>query len=89
MSRDRGYASGPWLQVLARYRVRFVIRWIKDHIFLTSAGQEKKVWQIGQGKKYRAHKLIRDPHTGEKMPADLWWTPVRHLLKVNYFPHPN
>jgi hypothetical protein len=75
---DRGYASGNWLQVLRKYRVRFVIRWVKNHGFLTTAGQEKKLWQIGQGKKYLAHKEIRDPMSGEKMPCDLWWTPLRH-----------
>lgn len=75
---DRGYASGPWLEVLATYRVRFVIRWVKKHVFFTAAGEEKKLWQIGQGKKYLAHKEIRDPMTGEKMPCDLWWTQVRH-----------
>src|SRR5579884_3398409 len=30
---DRGYASGPWLEVLERLGVRFIIRWIKKHIF--------------------------------------------------------
>lgn len=75
---DRGYASGPWLQVLGTYRVRFIIRWIKTHRLLTVAGTEKNLWQIGQGKKYLAHTEIRDSHTGEKMPCDLWWTVVFH-----------
>jgi Transposase DDE domain len=75
---DRGFASGPWLRVLQALGVRFVIRWIKKHVFITVLGQEKKLWQILLGKKYRSHKLVRDSHTGEKMPADLIWTPVRH-----------
>jgi hypothetical protein len=75
---DRGYASAHWLQILSSYRARFVIRWIKNHLFLTMGGEEKKLWQIGQGKKYLAHKEIRDPMNGEKMPCDLWWTAVRH-----------
>ena len=75
---DRGSASGPWLQVLGKYRARFVIRWIKNHVFLTAWGEEKKLWQIGQGKRYLAHKEIRDPMSGEKMPCDLWWSAVRH-----------
>ncbi|GHO99851.1 hypothetical protein KSF_098990 [Reticulibacter mediterranei] len=75
---DRGYASGYWLHVLSQYRVRFVIRWIKKHVFLTLAGEEKKLWQIGQGKRYRAHKEIWDTTTGEKMSCDLWWSAVRH-----------
>jgi len=75
---DRGYASGNWLQVLRSYGVRFVIRWVKNHLFLTMAGEEKKLWQIGQGKRYLTHKEIQDPMTGEKMPCDLWWTAIRH-----------
>jgi hypothetical protein len=75
---DRGYASAAWLGVLGRYRCRLVIRWIHSHIFLTLSGEEKKLWQIGQGKKYLAHKMIRESHTGEQMACDLWWCPVRH-----------
>jgi hypothetical protein len=75
---DRGYASAYWLGVLATYRVRFVIRWIGKHVFVTMAGEEKKLWQIGQGKKYLAHKEIQDGATGEKMACDLWWTALRH-----------
>jgi hypothetical protein len=75
---DRGYASGYWLQVLSTYHARFVIRWIKNHVFLLNSGAEKKLWQIGQGKKYLAHKEIRDITTGEKMPCALWWTAIRH-----------
>jgi hypothetical protein len=33
--------------------------------------KEKKLWQIGHGKKYFAHKEIYDIHTGEKMPCDI------------------
>jgi hypothetical protein len=75
---DRGYASGPWLQVLSTYRARFVIRWIKTHVFWTLSGEEKKLWQIGQGKRYRAHKEVWDTATGQKAPCDLWWTELRH-----------
>jgi len=75
---DRGSASGKWLQILWKHRARFVIRWIGRHVFLTTAGEEKKLWQIGQGKKYRAHKEIRDPMSGEKMPCGVWWTALRH-----------
>src|SRR6266536_436068 len=75
---DRGYASGPWIQVLQSLKVKFVIRWKKGHFFFNANGQEKKLWQIGWGKKYLAHKEIYDVHTGEKMPCDIWWAPVWH-----------
>jgi hypothetical protein len=75
---DRGYASGPWLQLLQSLRVRFVIRWIKKHYFFDATGLEKNLWQIGQGKKYFEHTLIYDPQSGIKLPCDIWWAPVRH-----------
>jgi len=75
---DRGYASTNWLLLLLKDRARFVVRWAKRHEFLTVAGERKKLWQIRQGKKYRAHKEIWDTNTGQKMPCDLWWTPLRH-----------
>jgi Transposase DDE domain len=75
---DRGYASGPWIQFLQSLRVKFVIRWIKNHKFFDENGVEKKLWEIGRGKKYRAHKEIFDVQTGQKMPCDIWWTSVWH-----------
>jgi hypothetical protein len=75
---DRGYASANWLTILGKYRARFVIRWIGKHLFWTLAGEEKKLWEIGRGKKYLAHKVVWDTKTGEKMPVDLWWTALRH-----------
>ena len=75
---DRGYASGPWLEVLERFRVRFIIRWIKKHIFLDQDGREKNLWEIGRGKRYLAHQLIRESSSGLKLTCDLWWTPLRH-----------
>ena len=75
---DRGYASGPWLQVLQKFRVKFIIRWIKNHVVYDQKGRENKVWQIGLGKKYRAHKLVRDAKSGVKVTCDLWWTAIRH-----------
>lgn len=75
---DRGYASGPWMHFLQTLKVKFVIRWIKTHHFFDRNGAEKKLWQIGQGKKYLAHKQLFDVHTGEKMPCDIWWTSLRH-----------
>src|SRR5436305_2476822 len=75
---DRGYASGPWLQVLEKFGVKFIIRWIKTHLFCDQQGQQKHLWQMGHGKKYLAHKLIRDAQSGLQVTCDLWWAAVRH-----------
>jgi hypothetical protein len=77
---DRGYSSGPWIQFLQSLRIKFIIRWKKGHFFIDRNGQTKKLWQIGLGKKYLAHKQIHDVHTGEKMSCDIWWAPVRHAM---------
>lgn len=75
---DRGYSSGPWIQLLQSLRVQFVIRWKKGHYFLDAKGNKKKLWQIGQGKRYVEHKVIFDLQTGVKLPCDIWWAPVWH-----------
>ena len=75
---DRGYASGPWLHVLQKFGVKFIIRWIKTHLFADHEGKVKHLWQIGHGKKYLAHKLIRDAQSGLQVTCDLWWGAVRH-----------
>ena len=64
--------------MLQRFRVRFLIRWIKKHLFYDQEGREKKLWEIGRGKRYLAHQLIRDSTSGLKLACDLWWAPVRH-----------
>jgi len=40
---DRGAASGPWIQVLQKLRVRFVIRWKKGHVFCDARGEKKEI----------------------------------------------
>ena len=75
---DQGASSGPLLHVFEGLRVNMVIRWKKGHCFFDAEGVEKKLWEIGRGKKYLSHKEIRDLHTGQKMPCDLWWAPLWH-----------
>ena len=74
---DRGYATGPWLEFMQECEAIFVIRWIKKHLFIDAEGNEKKLWQFGHGKKYLAHKLIKDQN-GQKITCSIWWTPLRH-----------
>ena len=75
---DRGYASGPWLELAQELHVKFVIRWIKTHLFFDEAGNQKNLWKIGHNKKYFSQKLIFDVKTGVKIYCDIWWAPVTH-----------
>jgi len=74
----RGSASGPWLEVRERLRVRCISRWIKKHLLYDPEGRAKTVWEMGRGKSYLAHQLIRASSSGLTRACDLWWAPVRH-----------
>lgn len=74
---DRGYASAAWLEVVQAFEAIFVIRWIKTHLFFDADGNEKRLCDIGRGKRYPFHKVISDMN-GQKFSCDLWWTQVRH-----------
>lgn len=75
---DRGYASAAWLEVVQECEAIFVIRWIKTHLFFDADGNEKRLCDIGRGKRYSFHKVISDMN-GQKFSCDLWWTQVRHV----------
>jgi hypothetical protein len=47
----RGYAGGPWLELMGRYQVDFLIRWKKGHHLVDEQGEEKSLGQIGQTKR--------------------------------------
>lgn len=60
---DRGYAGGPWLEMMWRYQVRFLIRWKKGHHFRDTNGEEKSLGQIGKQKRSWEHRMIWDERT--------------------------
>src|SRR2546428_2282134 len=43
---DRGYGNGPWLWLLCRYLLRFVVRWKKGNKLIDACGQERKAWAM-------------------------------------------
>src|SRR6266567_6154383 len=43
---DRGYGNGPWLWLLWRYQLRFVVRWKKGNKLIDAEGHERKAWEI-------------------------------------------
>src|SRR5205807_829442 len=43
---DRGYGNGPWLWLLWRYQLRFVVRWKKGNKLIDASGQERQAWEI-------------------------------------------
>lgn len=88
---DRGYAGGPWLEMMWRWRVHFLIRWKKGHHFRDENGEEKSLGQIGKKKRSWGHRVIWDSKTGKERktgivavrvwhasyPCELWVVIVR------------
>lgn len=76
---DRGYGHGPWLRLLCRQQVRFVVRWKKGNKLLNAAGQERKAWEIARGKRsWGERKLLWDTHWRVYRSTAVLALPVRH-----------
>jgi len=75
---DRGYAGGPWLEMMWRYDVQFLIRWKKGHHFCDENGEEKSLGQIGPQKRSWGHRMIRDGRKREERKTGVVAVRVRH-----------
>ena len=75
---DRGYASRAWLGLLQEAEVRFVIRWQKGHLVSDALGQERKVWQLIQGKRPQERRLVFDARSRQMRLTGINVVPFRH-----------
>ncbi|GAC1368504.1 MAG: hypothetical protein NVS2B12_27350 [Ktedonobacteraceae bacterium] len=75
---DRGYAGGPWLEMMWRYHVHFLIRWKKGHHFFDENGEEKSLGQIGKTKRSWGHRMIWDEQKKENRKTGVVAVRVRH-----------
>ncbi|GER89568.1 hypothetical protein KDW_37300 [Dictyobacter vulcani] len=75
---DRGYAGGPWLEMMWRRHVDFVIRWKKGHHFFDENGEENSLGQLGKKKRSRDHRMIWDAVKHENRKTGITWMQVRH-----------
>ena len=75
---DRGYAGGPWLELMWRYQLHFLIRWKKGHHFLDENGQEKSLGQIGKQHRSWGHRMIWDERKKHVCKTGIVAVRVRH-----------
>lgn len=75
---DRGYAGGPWLEMMWRYHVHFLIRWKKGHHFFDENGEEKSLGQIGKSKRSWGQRMIWDERKKEERKTGIVAVQVRH-----------
>jgi hypothetical protein len=77
---DRGWAGGPWLVLLSRWRLRFLLRWRKDYQVLDAQGQERKASQIAQRARSRLGAKLWSPRHHRLIVVHWVVLPVRHTL---------
>src|SRR2546429_7182482 len=76
---DRGYGHGPWLWLLWRYRLRFVVRWKKGNKLIDAEGCERKAWEIARGKRpWGEARQLWDTHCRVYRSTRVLALPVRH-----------
>jgi hypothetical protein len=74
----RGYAGGPWLEMMWRYQVDFLIRWKKGHHFFYENGEEKSLGQIGKLKRSWGFREIWDERNKKIRKTGMVAVRVRH-----------
>ena len=57
---DRGFAGSPWLSLINRHKVRFVMRWQKGYKLIDQHGEKRKAWEITRGKRSWEYKELWD-----------------------------
>lgn len=75
---DRGFAGAPWLEVLARSEVRFVMRWPKRYVLQDLLGRARPAWMLAKGKKTRQSRMVFDARNGQRSRRGVLSIPVRH-----------
>jgi len=75
---DRGFAGGPWLAQMERFQLRFLVRWQKNYMLVDAQGQNRKAWQISQGKRSLDHRLLWDCRRRCYRKTGIIYLPIRH-----------
>ena len=76
---DRGSGNAPWLWLLCRYLLRFVVRWKKGNKLIDASGQERKAWEIARGKRaWGEARLLWDTHCRVYRSTRVLALPVHH-----------
>jgi hypothetical protein len=75
---DRGFAGAPWLGIVLRHNLRFVLRWQKGYKLLDGQGRKRKAWQICRGKRSLGQVPIWDSRRKVHRSIGIYFTPVTH-----------
>lgn len=75
---DRGFAGAPWLGIVLRHNIRFVLRWQKGYNLVDRQGHKRKAWQICRGKRSIGQMPIWDSPRQVQRHIGVYFTPVTH-----------
>ncbi|GCE02976.1 transposase [Dictyobacter aurantiacus] len=75
---DRGWAGGPWLQVMHRLGQRFVERWTGRYELVDEQGTKRKAWEIARGKRQSVQGTLWWAAFGREITLTIKWRLVRH-----------
>lgn len=75
---DRGYASAWALEKFFQYHQRFLVRWVKTHLFLNEKGELLKVSRFFGPKQACSSRLIFDTRRNQHRRVKLFFAQVRH-----------
>jgi len=79
---DRGYGSGPWISMMGKYELYFVIRWKKGHHFFDENGEKKSLGDITKKKRSKEFREIWDEKKKKKVKTGIMVMPVEHEAYV-------
>lgn len=74
---DRGFAGGPWLALLRKYRCRFVLRWPKKYQLIGPQGKTN-AWKISRGKRSQGFRHLWDANRRTYRKTGILALPVSH-----------
>jgi hypothetical protein len=79
---DRGYDSGPWMSIMGKYELLFVIRWKKENHFFDENGEKKSLGEITKNKRSKEFREIWDEKKKKKVKTAIIMMPVEHEAYV-------
>lgn len=79
---DRGYGSGPWISMMGKYALLFVIRWKKGNHFFDENREKKSLGDITKNKRSKEFREIWDEKKGKNVKTGIMMMPVEHEAYV-------
>lgn len=75
---DRGYAHGPFIERMLKFKATFLVRWKKNTLLINEQGETKNTYRLSIGQKALDKRLIWDPIRKETRSLKILYRKVCH-----------